>query len=275
MPRQKLDKAVRKAIKDARNLIEDVAKSDGNEAETRKRVERILEWLMGYDVFRHVTREHAVHGAGNTEHCDFAIQVDNSAGASSSPDMIVELKKVNIDLTRRHLKQVAGYAIDMGCEWALLTNGRDWQLYHITFDKPPQTKLIESWNLVTDDPVTLAQKFEIISYRNVKRGGLDRLWEKRNVLTPRNILSVILSEDSIRLIRRELRRVTDIPVSPEEIVGAVRHLLNEAAVTEMSKIKISLPAKRTRRKSAVLGRASKTKEPAAPESASKAEEPTV
>ncbi|GAI41959.1 unnamed protein product, partial [marine sediment metagenome] len=62
MARQKLDKEVRKAILKARSLIEEVAKMDGNEAETRRRVERIFESLMGYDVLRHVTREHAVHG---------------------------------------------------------------------------------------------------------------------------------------------------------------------------------------------------------------------
>ncbi len=244
MPRQKLDKAVRKAITDARKMIQDVAKADGNEAETRKRVERIFEWVMGYDVFKHVTREYAIHGAGNTEHCDFAIQAD--AGESSSPDVLVELKRVNIDLTPRHLKQVAGYAIDIGCEWVLLTNGREWKLYHITYDKPPQTTLIDSWSLVTDDPVLLAQKFALISYKEVKRGGLDRLWEKRNVLTAQNLLGVILSEDSLKLIRRELRRSTEVPVSPEEIVGAIRHLLNEAAIAEMSKIKISLPKRKPR-----------------------------
>ena len=82
-------------------------------------------------------------------------------------------------------------------------------------------------------------------------------------LTPQNILSVILSEDGIRLIRRELRRATDISVSPEEIVGAVRHLLNEAAISEMSKIKISLPAKKARKKPVAPARNAEPEEPAA------------
>ncbi len=244
MARQKLDKEVRKALLKARNLIEEVAKMDGNEAETRRRVERIFESLMGYDVLNHITREHAVHGVGDTEHCDFAIQLDKK---SSVPEVLVELKRVNIDLMPKHLKQVTSYAINLGCEWALLTNGKEWKLYHISFSQPPQTKLVDSWNLINDDPVTLAEKFALIGYKNIKRGGLARLWEKSNVLTPQNILKIILSEQSIISIRREIKKATEVTVSPEEIVGAIRHMLNEAAVGEMEKVKISLPVKKQKR----------------------------
>jgi len=255
MARQKLDKEVRKALLKARNLIEEVAKMDGNEAETRRRVERIFESLMGYDVLNHITREHAVHGVGDTEHCDFAIQLDKK---SSVPEVLVELKRVNIDLMPKHLKQVTSYAINLGCEWALLTNGKEWKLYHISFGQPPQTKLVDSWNLINDDPVTLAEKFALIGYKNIKRGGLARLWEKSNVLTPQNILKIILSEQSIISIRREIKKATEVTVSPEEIVGAIRHMLNEAAVGEMEKVKISLPVKKQKR--TTISKSSKEKE---------------
>jgi predicted type IV restriction endonuclease len=227
-------------------MIEDVAKADGNEAETRRRVERIFESIMGYDALKHISREYAVHGVGDTEHCDFAIQLDDRE--SSVPIMLVELKRVNVDLVPKHLKQVTSYSINVGCEWALLTNGKEWKLYHILFGQPPQTKLIDSWNLMNDDLVTLAEKFDLISYRNIKKGGLARIWEKSNVLTAQNILKTILSEESIRLIRRNLRKTTEVSVSPEDIVGAIRHMLNEAAIIEMGKTKISLPEKKQRKR---------------------------
>ena len=242
MAREKLDKETRKAILDARKMIETLAKKDGSEAETRKNIYHIFETLMGYDIYKHVTSEYAVYSAGEIVHCDIAVQLDHEE--SSKPDLLVEIKRVNIDLTPKHLRQVASYAIDIGCEWALLTNGKEWKLYHILFDKPPQTKLIDSWNLITDDPVTLAEKFALIGYKNIKKGGLARLWEKSNVLTAQSILKIILSEQSLTSIRRELKKATEVTVSPEEIVGAIRHMLNEAAVGEMEKVKISLPAKK-------------------------------
>ena len=254
MPRQKLDKETRKVLLNARKLIEAVAKADGNEAETRKRVDRIFETVMGYDTFKHITREHAVHGVGDTEYCDFAIQLDNKE--SSVPIILVELKRVNIDLMPKHLKQVSSYAVNMGCEWVLLTNGKEWKLYHISFTQPPQTKLVDSWNLINDDPVILAKKFNLIGYRNIKKGGLAQLWVKANVLTAQNILKVVLSKDSIRLIRREIKKATDSK--------NLRVLSGE--VGEMEKIKISLPEKKQRKRTTILKSSKEKEEPSTNES---------
>ena len=79
-----------------------------------------------------------------------------------------------------------------GCEWLLLTNGKDWRLYHVTFGQPPETTLVESWHLLTDDPAAVAEKFAMISLKTLKRGGLTQVWQKRNVLTARNILRILL-----------------------------------------------------------------------------------
>ena len=263
--KQKLDKETRKALLNARKMIEEIAKADMNEAETRKRIDRIFETLMGYDTFKHITQEYAIRGAGDTVHCDFAIQLDYKE--SSKPDFLVEIKRVNIDLTPRHLRQAASYAIDIGCEWILLTNSKEWKLYHISFGKPPQTKLIDSWNLISDDPAILAEKFNLIGYKNIKRDKLVQLWEKANVLSAQNILKVILSEKSLILIRRGLKEATDVAVSPEEIIGAVRHLLNEAALAEMEKVRISLPGKKQRKRKSIL-KSSKEKPTAQIEEAS-------
>ena len=51
MAKQKLDKETRKALLDARRMIEEIAKADSNEAETRKRIDHAFEALMGYDIF--------------------------------------------------------------------------------------------------------------------------------------------------------------------------------------------------------------------------------
>lgn len=108
--------------------------------------------------------------------------------------------------------------------------------------------MIESWNLLDDDPLALVKKFEIISYRNVKNKGLDTLWETVNVLNANNMLKAILSEESIKLYQRRLKKTTGVRISPEDIVGQFRHLLNEAALSEMDNIRISLPARQRRAK---------------------------
>ena len=245
MVKQKLDTEVRKNIIKARKWIEALAQKDANEAETRTRIHDICGILMGYDRFEHISFEYEIPGAGETIHCDLAIKTNQ--GESSKPDFLVEIKRVNMDIALKHIGQAARYAIDIGCEWVLLTNSRDWRLYHISFVKPPQTTLVESWNLLNDTPATLSDKFSLICYKNIKRDGLARLWLKRNVLIPLNLLKIILSEQSLASIRYKIKKATDVTVSPEDIVGAIRKMLNQEAVGEMEKVRISLPVKKQRK----------------------------
>ena len=232
---------IKALIREARSIIEEVQKADGNEAETRRRVERIFESVLGYDAFKHLSREHAVHGVGDTEHMDFVIRP-----TCEQISMVVELKRVNVDLAHKHLKQAMRYAVDLGCEWFLLTNGRQWDLYHLEFGQPPETRLIKSWNLLQDDIGDLADNFEIISCRNLKRGALEELWKSQSALTPEALLSEILSEDSLRALKNAFRRNTGTTINPEDIVAAFRSLLNDASGTLMDQMKISLPERKAR-----------------------------
>jgi len=245
MPRFSIDKETRKNVNEARRIVQAADKADCNEAETRRRIERIFESLMGYDVFKHLSRERAIRGAGETEHVDFAIQLEE--GDKAKPEIMVEIKRVSVDLAPKHLRQVSSYAINAGCEWILLTNSKDWRLYHVSFGQPPITKLIHSWNILTDDISTIATRFEIINYKNVKKHGLDELWEKTNVLHPRNLLQAILSVSSLKSIRREIRKDSGVSLSPEDVVSGIRRLLNETALTEMENVRISLPERKPRK----------------------------
>lgn len=252
MPRKTIDKKLRRRISDARRLIDKLMKADGNEAETRRRVERIFENVMGYDAFVHLSRERAIRGAGETEHVDFALQLE--AGPDAEPIIMIELKRAGVDLALKHLKQVTSYSIDSGCEWILLTNSRDWRLYHVEFGQPPKTKLIEHWNLLTDDLTELAAKFELISYKQVKKGSLNKLWEKATVLSPDSLLDALVSQECIRVLRRILRKNTNVMVAPEDLVNGIRKLLNENAAIELSKIKIDFSEKKKRARKRTKGK---------------------
>jgi hypothetical protein len=245
MARVTIDKEIRRGINDAKRIIETIMKADGNEAETRRRVERIFENVMGYDAFDHLSRERAIRGAGETEHVDFTIQLE--PGVDAEPLIMVELKRVGVNLSLKHLKQVTSYAIDSGCEWVLLTNGREWKLYHVEFGQPPVTKLIEQWNLLEDDIVELAAKFATISYKQVKRNSLNKLWEKATVLSTESLLSAITDPDNIKGICRTLRRNSGVVIAPEDFVKGFGKLLNEVSGIELSKLKIVLPSKKPRR----------------------------
>jgi len=93
----------------------------------------------------------------------------------------------------------------------------------------------------------VAERFQLVSFKSVVRGALDELWQKTNVLLPRNLLEAILGEDALAAIRRSLRRSTGVMLTPEEVVGGVRRLLNETALGELEDVRITFRQHKTKR----------------------------
>jgi hypothetical protein len=245
MPKKILSKERRQTLKEAQKIIKQVYDHNGNEAETRRRVERIFESVMGYDVFKHLSRERAVKGSAETEHVDFAIQLE--PGTKAKPLVMVELKRAKAELVRKHLKQVTSYAINAGCEWILLTNGIEWKIYHVEFGQPPEVELLDSWNLLEDDLVEVSEKFDLISYKSIVRNQLNVTWQRVKVFAPEQLLEAIISGSSLSAIRRFLYKNTGIRLKDEEIYAGISKMLNENSAQTLANIKLPSPKKRTRR----------------------------
>ncbi len=54
MAKAKISKEQRKAIRSARKILDQAVKMDANEAENRRRLERIFKKVIGYDVLKHL-----------------------------------------------------------------------------------------------------------------------------------------------------------------------------------------------------------------------------
>ncbi|MHB8103976.1 MAG: type I restriction enzyme HsdR N-terminal domain-containing protein [Dehalococcoidales bacterium] len=242
MARQKVDPDFKKNITKVRKTIGYLNEKDANEAETRTCIYDIFK-MIGYTPLTNITQELAIAGTGDDERCDLALRCDDK----EPPKILVEVKRVSSDLSSRHLKQVKSYALNKGSEWAILTNGKDWQLYHISYDQPPELTMIHSWNILNDEIYILAEKFDLVCLKSIKKGILEQEWKIRNALTAHNLLKAILSEDSITSIRRNLKQISSVFVSRDDVIQSIKRLLNENALSELAnkdtERKKSLPRK--------------------------------
>lgn len=239
MPKEKkkASKEQRMAIREARMKIEEAYKMDSNEANTRRRVEWIFVSVMGYDAFKHLSQERAVQTAGEAEYVDFTVQLE--PGHDVQPIIMVEIKKVGIDLANKHLKQVTSYAIDAGCKWVVLTNGREWKVYHVESGPPPRKpELVSFWNLLNDDIDDLVWKFDLISYKSIKKDALNEHWQRVKVLAPSSLLSAIVTEDTFKAIRRNLHKESGVMVGMDDVFNGIRGILNEAAADAISEFHV-------------------------------------
>ncbi|MBL6762256.1 MAG: type I restriction enzyme HsdR N-terminal domain-containing protein [PS1 clade bacterium] len=137
-------------ISKAKRVFKRALELDQNEADTRRGIERVLEGVCGLDPLENLSREHAVRGAGETEYVDFTLNIKGEIV------MMIEVKRVGLNLAQKHLNQLSKYTIDKGCNWALLTNGKQWRLHGVSYGQPPQLTEILSWDLLEDKPARSA-----------------------------------------------------------------------------------------------------------------------
>ncbi|OGR50931.1 MAG: hypothetical protein A2049_03490 [Elusimicrobia bacterium GWA2_62_23] len=114
-----------KGLRKFTSVWQDAKDRDINEADVVTRVVKFLEDVLGYDVFSHITKEFQV----KERFVDLAIRVD------SKVKFYIEVKSAGTSLKESQIFQAESYASQSGVSWVILTNGSEWQFYHLTFDK--------------------------------------------------------------------------------------------------------------------------------------------
>jgi len=189
------------------DILASAKQQNMNEADTSSIVQSILADVLGYDRYFEATGEYKVRG----QYADYAIKLDGSV------KYFVEVKAAGIDLNERHLRQVMMYAVNEGVEWAVLTNGHRWQLYHIAFEQPVRTEFCSEADILGGNKNETVDLLYLLSKRSVGRNELARYWEEKLALSAPNLLSALLSEPVLGAVRREFRRLTNHLLSTAEI----------------------------------------------------------
>lgn len=207
--REKLKLSIRKYSKPLNDLIN----RDANEGDTRLLVTELLTDTLGYDKFADLTTEYQVKG----EFADYGIRIDRELVA------FLETKRVATKLNMKHLRQVQMYAVNEGVEWIILTNGAQWQVYHLTGGLPVVLDLAFEVDLLGDE--TTAEKVNKLFYitrESLKRRQIDELWKAKAATSPKSLGSVILSDPVVKAIKSELRRRTGQRLEDADVTKAIK-----------------------------------------------------
>ena len=188
---------------------------DVNESDTVSIIKDILSDVFGYDKYLEVTGEFAIRGT----YCDLAIKIDEKV------QFLVEVKAIGIDLKENHMRQALSYGANHGIQWIVLSNGIEWQLYRIRFEKPINYDLVYSF----DFPAINArgekdrESLFLISKEGLAKNVREEFYEKVQSVNRFIIGGLILSEPTLSVIRRELRRLSDgVKIDTDEIAAMIK-----------------------------------------------------
>lgn len=189
---------------------------DVSEADTVTLVKDLLSDAFGYDKYAELTSEHAIRGT----YCDLAVQFDGRV------QLLLEVKAIGLSLQERHVKQSVDYASNQGVEWVVLTNGIEWVLFHVLFQKPIAKEEILRLNLLEADARKAEdlERLYLLTKAGLTKDALTVYRDRQHAVNRFLLSAIILNSDSVMsCIRREVRRVSGILVDPD----AVRKVLRE------------------------------------------------
>ena len=204
---------LRAAIERYSQPLADMLRRDANEGDTRLLITDLLCDGFGFDKFEDLTTEYRIRG----KYVDYGLRIDRKLVA------LMEVKRIAMKLSARHLYQAQGYALNEGVEWVLLTNGAHWQAYRVTASMPIRVDLALDVDLL--GPGTPAEKAEELFYltrESLKRRQIDDLWRVRRATAPGSLAEVLVSEPVMTAVRKELRRKTGYKPDDAEISRLLR-----------------------------------------------------
>ena len=199
----------------AKPLADFIAR-DVNEADTRFLVTDFLCEALGYDKFSDLTAEFSTKG----EFADYGLRVEKQLVA------LIEVKRVTTKLAERHLRQVEQYGANEGVEWLMLTNGAQWQVYHLEAALPLTVELVFEVDLLgPETPAKKVDRLFAITREGMKHKVIDEVWKAKCATSPKAIARVLTSEAVVTAVRKELRRQTDYSATDAEVVGLIKATL--------------------------------------------------
>lgn len=215
----------KKAVPKFQKILKIAKDRDLNEADTVSIIRGILSEVLGFDKYLEITSEFPVRGT----FCDLAIKMDDKI------QYLIEVKAIGITLNENHLRQTLGYAATKGVSWIILTNGVDWNLYKVSFEKPINYDLVSSFNFLelssrkSEDRDTLF----LLSRRGLIKAVRDEYFEKIQSVNRFVLAALLKSEPIIRALIRDLKKMSSgLKIEASEIDKILQHEVLKRDVIE-------------------------------------------
>jgi len=191
-------------------VLQNAKDRDINETDTVTIVVDILANVFGFDKYTEITGEHQIRST----YCDLAIKINDAT------KYLIEVKAIGIGLKDNHVRQAVNYGANYGIQWVILTNGIEWNIYRIKFEKPLTEELLCSFNFLELNPRKRddQDRLYIICKEGLDRAAIEEFHEYVRSVNKFIIGAIIQGETIIDAIRKDLRRVSPgVKVEREEI----------------------------------------------------------
>ena len=186
---------------------------DINESDTVVIITDFLSEVLGFQKYTEITTEFSIRGT----YCDLAVKIGGNV------QYLIEAKAIGITLKEAHLRQAVAYASQHGVEWVILTNGASWQVYRMRFEKPVQSDLVFTLDLLTaslrDNEMT--ERLFLLTREGIARSAIEDFQQQKDACNSFLVGTVLLTQPVLSVLRRELRRISPAAKIDEAEIASV------------------------------------------------------
>ena len=203
---------IQDGIKKYSRIVQQARQRGMNERDTADIVKAMLGDMLGYDPFFDVTAESSVRGPN----ADHAILLNGRL------TMLLLVKALGAVPHAAHLLRLSGTNTPAYCQWALLSNADVWACYQLGVGQDRHPELIFRVSLLDASPLEeKAALFSLLSKEGMEQNALVHYWQHVRALNPGRIAALLLSEEMLNLLRRELLRTANFRVDRQTLLNVL------------------------------------------------------
>lgn len=215
---KKVSDRLSKQIGAFQKILGNAKDRDVNESDTVTIITDMLADLFGFDKYSEVTSEQAIRGT----YCDLAVKLDGAI------KYLIEVKAIGLSLKDNHLRQAINYGANHGIPWVVLTNGVNWDIYRIKFERPIDHEHVCSVNMLDLNPRKESdiERLYLFCREGIAKSAIEEFHAHAKTVN-RFVVAALIQQDAVLgVIRRELRRIApDARVTVEEIQALLPDVL--------------------------------------------------
>lgn len=196
---------------------------DVNESDTVTIITDMLADLFGFDKYTEVTSEQAIRGT----FCDLAVKLDGTV------KYLIEVKAIGLTLKETHLRQAVNYGANQGIPWVVLTNGVNWEIYRIRFERPIDHEHVCSINLLELNPrrTEELERLYLLCREGLAKAAIEEFHAHAQTVNRFVVAALVQSDAVLGVMRRELKRMApDAKVTVEEIRALLPDVLKRDVI---------------------------------------------
>ena len=179
-------------------IANQIAKGKRNEEETRRWCVDMLRYAFGY-TDKEIETEASVLGK----------RVDIALLDGEKIIAVIECKAATVRLGGAAINQAANYAVALGAEWSIVTNGHQWMMFHVVPVRGSEPVINMMFDVSVLDEDGLSKEdvsyLYLITKQAILSGETKMVFHENEILSCNNIKNALSSPEVISVISEKLK----------------------------------------------------------------------